>query len=92
MKIIYKYELSVHDEQRFHMPLGYQLLTVQIQRGKPCIWALVDTTFPDVPVDLLTYGTGGPVPGRPGLYAGTYQLENGGIVFHVFERTDIKTK
>jgi hypothetical protein len=37
-KVIYKYEVDTI----VVMPIGAEILTVQLQNGKPWIWALVD--------------------------------------------------
>ena len=84
---VWKYSLAVETRQDVMMPKGARVLTVQVQQGQPCVWALVDPhTDPDDywPVTLCTYGTGHPMPGDPGEYVGTFQLSGGALVFHVF--------
>lgn len=39
---VYKYELEITDEQTIRLPLNAELLTVQMQGDKCCLWALVD--------------------------------------------------
>ena len=43
MRVIYKYQLSVTDNNIISMPIGAEILCVQAQKEVPCIWALVDT-------------------------------------------------
>jgi hypothetical protein len=43
VKVIYKYTLEVTDEQEVKMPANAQILCVQVQHGRPTLWALVDT-------------------------------------------------
>lgn len=84
---IWKYPLQVTDEQAVPMPIGSQLMTVQMQNGTPCLWALVDETRnPSGTVKRIAiYGTGNPIPDDPGRYIATFQMSNGALVFHAFE-------
>jgi hypothetical protein len=41
MKAIYKYPMSLKD-QWVSLPIGAKMLTVEIQNGVLCLWALVD--------------------------------------------------
>lgn len=85
-KIIYKYPLQVQDKQTIKLPSGYKILTVQVQDSIPCLWAMVDTSIDCVEVNIITYGTGSGILSDEELrYIGTYQLNNGVFVFHVFE-------
>ena len=88
MKTIWKYELQVTDEQTIAMPKDCDFLTVQVQNGKPCLWASVDSNSPEVDQKILTIGTGNPIPKDTHAdctnYIGTYQLNGGRLVFHVF--------
>lgn len=85
MQKIFKYPLEVTDEQRIEMPMGAEILCVQVQGGQPCIWAKV---IPDgAPVKRLfaVYGTGHPMNTKQAdQYVGTFQLQGGMLVFHVF--------
>lgn len=87
MKTIYKYPLEAIDYQRIALPHGAEILTVQAQREKPCIWALVD---PDNDLEERYFrmaGTGHPLSEKDKLlrYVGTFQIMGGDLVFHVFE-------
>lgn len=85
---IYKYPLVIEDEQNISMPLGAELLTVELQHGRPCLWAIVDEEQPNTEDrKLLIIGTGNPMP-KVGKYLATFQsMGNGGFsfVWHVFE-------
>lgn len=84
MKTIYKFPL--HSAVTEHvMPADAEILTVQVQQGKPQVWVLLDPRAAVVKVALTTYGTGQPIPDDPGKYVGTYQIEYMGLVFHVYE-------
>jgi hypothetical protein len=44
MKTVWKFPINnIADYVTLDMPIGAKVLTVQIQQGIPCIWALVDT-------------------------------------------------
>jgi hypothetical protein len=87
MRTIYKYEIETTDTQELNLPYGAEILCVQVQNGKPCIWALIDTEQNLIDEHtIITVGTGH----RLGYtfskanYLGTYQLQGGALVFHVF--------
>lgn len=82
---IYKFQLEVTDIQIINLSKNAHVLSVQVQNGIPCIWALVKTdSVLDVPYRVNTYGTGHCVSDHPGSFLGTYQLHDGALVFHVF--------
>lgn len=86
MKTIYKYSIETTDEQNINMPEMAEILTVQIQYGRPYIWALVDTENEQGVKTIEVFGTGNPIPDGVRSYIGTYQLLNGELIFHVFEK------
>jgi len=88
-KVIWKYELNTTDVQKLGMPKGAEILTVQTQFDKPCLWALVNPDAEKETRGFMTYGTGHTIPTEPypHKYIGTYQLNSGVLVFHVFEFT-----
>ena len=98
MLAVWKYPmlLPLVDDFQMAMQVGAKVLTVQMQDGTPCIWALVD---PDQPTDLFDFrlaGTGHRIHG--GLdggfdafdYVGTFQLPEEGLVFHLFLRQFVR--
>lgn len=86
MKRIYKYQLKVTDVNTVEMPHGAEILCVQVQGKIPCIWALVEDSETNFEKrTILTYGTGHSTLNTLMHYIGTYQIENGALVFHVFE-------
>lgn len=82
---IYKYPLYVQEGAEITMPKGAQVLCVQEQNNRPYIWALTDPERPDETRRFSVYGTSWDVTSPPGKYVGTFQLDNGSLVFHVFE-------
>ena len=70
------------------MPVGARVLSVQCQRGHPQMWVLVDSAeTKTMPRKFVFYGTGHPTPHWPGEFIGTFQLEDGDLVFHLFDLT-----
>lgn len=85
-KQIWKYQLEqMHSS--IMMPIGAEILTMQLQNGKPCIWALVDPEAEKSIREIEIHGTGHDISYTDIIqrkYIGTYQVEP--FVFHVFER------
>lgn len=88
MRAIWKYPLAMTGSQVVSVPEGAQTLEIQVQRGQPCVWALVDPEAPKGDVEVRIHGTGHPIPDNLDdfLYLGTFQLEGGALVFHAFAR------
>lgn len=97
MKTIHKYSLDVTDKQTIEIPSGSQILTVQIQSiyshnhqrpmEQPCIWVLVTTENKPIKRKFRVFGTGQPIAdfGVRLVYIGTFQMQGGNLVFHLFE-------
>lgn len=89
---IWKFPLKVVDEQIVETEYPGEALSVQIQSGTPCLWALVDphSSMGKVKLRVRTFGTGNPIDTAAGIgqFVGTYQLEGGSLVFHVFVLRD----
>ncbi len=83
-RTIWKYTLAIADDVELCMPEGARILTVAEQHGLPWLWAMVDPAAPKVARRLAIRGTGHPL-GDVGDYIGTFMLERGALVFHVFE-------
>ena len=82
---IWKYPIPTSDGTILEMPDGAVVLTVQVQDGTPCLWALVDPAAMMLPRTFRCYGTGHPVAVVRHEYVGTYQERGGALVFHLFE-------
>ena len=83
---IFKYLLAVTDVQCIEMPMGSEILTVQMQGDVACLWALVNPENPMHKKTILICGTGHQLDAHPGYYIGTFQVHGGSLVFHVFEQ------
>lgn len=86
MKVVYKYELLHVGEQTIAMPREAEILCVQVQHGRPCIWALVDPGSISGYLNVTIVGTGHNVYHDIGKYLGTFQIDSGNLIFHVFYR------
>lgn len=82
---IYKYQLELTDLSVIYVPVGATFLDVQIQHGTLCLWAIVDPGNATELVEVRVRGTGHPMGNAQAEdYAGTVQLADQGLVFHVF--------
>lgn len=84
---IWKFPIPFSDDGHVEMPAGARLLTVALQRRELCVWAAVDTEAPTVRRRFAIRGTGHPLrtvgPMTP--FVGTFFLDGGALVFHVFD-------
>lgn len=85
MRTIWKFELPMADSSDISMPVGAEVLCVQVQHGFPHIWAIVDTEKPPRVVRRFCIRGTGQELGAVGKYIGTFQVRGGELVFHLFE-------
>ena len=86
MKRIWKWTLEVTDRQLLTLPRGAEILAVQMQGPSPQLWALCDPdAFPSAR-EIAIIGTGHAIEAPPGRYISTFQMHDGQLVFHAFER------
>ena len=84
---IHKVQLEITDQQHVMLPANVEILTVQVQRGIPCVWYKFNKSVEEkVKWSFYTVGTGHNTSTTVGQYVGTYQIDNGNLVFHVFAR------
>lgn len=84
-KTIWKYTLS-ETISTVLIPKGSKILTVQLQFNEIAIWALInDTETEKEERKFQIIGTGHNINHGPGDYIGTFQMNGGMYVFHVFE-------
>ena len=83
---IWKFELPVTDSFALEMPKGAVILTIQCQNNTPMFWSKVN---PKAPKELRYFriiGTGHPFSSDENLkYVGTCQMNEGALIWHVFE-------
>ena len=85
MKKIHKYKLELTDVQRVDMPTEHETVSVQVQKGEVCVWAVVDDASPNKKQAFYIHGTGHDVGDKFMMFIGTVQLADGTLVLHVFE-------
>lgn len=83
---IWKFPIEVADSQELSMPVGAEILCIQVQHERPTIWAQTSGSSCSglESKTIRTFATG-QLFDAPGPYVGTYQLGNGQFVGHVFE-------
>lgn len=86
MKAIWKYTLRLQDEQEVDIPEGAVLLDVQMQNAQPQLWALVSPQKERVSRIIKIHGTGHILPDSVGEYVASFQMAEGALVFHVFDK------
>ena len=91
MKRIFKYELETTDEQYLMIPslpntkFKSQVLCIDVQHSKPCMWVLVDDECELKDRKIKIRGTGHPCEEVfAENYLGSFQLLEGYFVGHVF--------
>lgn len=91
MNTIWKFPLVIEDAVVVEMPAGSRILSVQVQRDEPCLWAVVDSTAPRVKHRILIRGTGHPllIDMASCPFIGTFQIPSLGLVFHVFDGGEV---
>lgn len=86
-RAVWKYPFRIENVIELDLPGGHlaQILSVQTQNGMPTLWALVNPNVAVSRVKLLCFGTGHPIDGdKIGAFIGTFQMYDGGLVFHIF--------
>lgn len=85
---IWKYPLAITDLQSVMMPVGAEILTVQMQGSQLCLWAKVNTVAVPKARRIEIAGTGHPIPDVGRRYISTVQQLGGSLIWHVFELTN----
>jgi len=94
-KSIWKFSLEIISYQKLFMPKGAKILTVQSQYNAPYIWAICNIEEREKEERKFEiFGTGNPYYenhffGMGHNYIGTFQLDNGAFVWHLFELVEI---
>jgi hypothetical protein len=86
MKAVWKFTIQ-GPRQTIEMPAGAKILSLQTQHNEPQIWALVDTHAPKESRTFRAVPTGADFIDDEMTYIGTFQINNGSLVFHIFEET-----
>ncbi len=85
MLSVWKYDIPAVDKFELELPLGAEVLTVQMQNGFPEMWALVDPEAVKSKRTFVLVGTGHSIHEDARLdFVNTFQPHEG-LVFHLFE-------
>jgi len=88
METIYKYPLNnTSGKYDFMLPADAEVLLVKAQRNVPCIWVKLDTDKPMVSRKFRLYGTGHEIEENNLFHHGSFFMQEGRFVFHLFEVT-----
>lgn len=79
------WKVPLESDGLISLPSGAEVLSVQMQGDTPTIWARVDPAAERAVIRLGVYGTGHDLPADPGRFVGTFQINGGALVFHVFQ-------
>ncbi len=86
-KTIWKFSFFTDDMIMLKMPVGAEILHLNMQNNDPQLWALVNADNDQEVRRFEIFGTGHPIKYDMGIerkYIGTYF--EGALVFHLFER------
>jgi hypothetical protein len=87
MKTIHKFHVGL-GMSSLMLPPDAKVLTVQMQRDTPQMWILLDTDAACIVRRFVTVGTGHDMSAfisEKAAYVGTFQMNEGALVLHVFE-------
>lgn len=87
MKVVWKFSIPIVDRFPLLLPVGAQVLHVAAQNKVGCLWVLVDPSQASEHRQFRLYGTGHDIH-QDGIYLGSFFLEGGDLVFHLFEETE----
>lgn len=83
---MYKYQFEFAKEVDIEIPDGPTMLSVQLQNGVPCMWAMVNTENKPKVYKLACYWTGEEITNADQLrFIDTVQAADN-LVWHVFEQ------
>lgn len=85
MNAVWKYKIQ--PRITLSIPQGSKVLCVQAQNNEPQMWVLVDIGQFNVSRTFRVYPTGIEFDAAGLAYVGTFQVNDGSLVFHVFEET-----
>lgn len=88
MSAILKYPLKLQRVQKVEMPKGARIIYVAAQFEIPCLWAIVDISEPPEERMIGMVVTGAHFASdelKVEQYLGSFQLQGGKFVEHVFE-------
>ena len=93
MNTVFKYSFDVNDYFTIEMPEDAKIISIQMQKSMPQLWALVDSDKPKKKRKFRLAGTGHQIKENINdlQFIDTFQV-HGALVFHVFEIIESKSK
>jgi hypothetical protein len=86
MITVWKYPFPIQDSFALSLPTGARIVHVEDQRGRACLWAMVDTSRPLDVRHFRVVGTGHEIPvTTTTVHIGSFQQQAGLLVWHLFE-------
>lgn len=86
MREIWKFKVEIADTFTVSMPKSARFLSVQMQKGTPQMWFLVDPSEEKMDLRFGIRGTGQPFVITPfDKFLGTFQEAGGTLIWHLFE-------
>ena len=86
---IWKFELEKVRTQLVKMPEKSEIMDIQMQKGKPVMWALVDTTTDEIEVKINMYGTGWETYRNISKDEYLATVQDGELVWHFFMNYEV---
>jgi hypothetical protein len=86
--VVWKYEIEILGYVERELPKGARIIAVDVQYGKPCMWALVDPEARGEIRRFYLLGTGHEINDDDSerlRHLGTFMLDDGAFVGHLFE-------
>lgn len=83
--VVYKYPIKISDIVELELTAGAEILHVEAQNDKLCLWALVDPEKPILNRRIRIAGTGHTIKENIIRYINTFTLYEKALWFHVFE-------
>lgn len=88
MKSIYKYPVKMVGDQLIKIPVGAEILHVDLQFEGIYMWALCDPSGELEERKIVIIGTGHPIPNQVVdklHHLGTVPMSGGSLIWHIFE-------
>jgi hypothetical protein len=86
-RVIWRFPFVINDSVMVLMPKGARVLSVEMVREQPSVYAVVDPDAPPAEVRFRLFGTGhvhSPTD-FPSTFVGTFQIPEAALVFHLFQ-------
>jgi len=88
MRTVHKYEFPIADSFSISMPVFAEVLHVEEQYGKPCMWVKVETDYDFELRKFELRGTGRDLRESVDDYIATFFSKDGELEWHLFDHKD----